>query len=38
MTDLVDSLRSEVPHAYESVSGFRGVLVLENRVGTTSSH
>jgi hypothetical protein len=36
MTDLVESLRSEVPQAYESVPGFRGILVLEKPGGITS--
>ena len=29
MTDLVDSLRSEMPPRYEALPGFRGLLVLE---------
>jgi len=33
MADLVESLRSEVPQAYESVPGFRGIVVLEKSGG-----
>ena len=29
MTDLIESLRSDLPPQYEAIPGFRGLLVLE---------
>ena len=33
MPELVESLRSDLPAAYESIPGFRGLLVLEKTGG-----
>ena len=35
MTDLVASLRSELPLAYESMPGFRGALVMQQQGART---
>jgi len=36
MTDLVESLRSDLPREYEALPGFRGLLVLER--GASHNH